>query len=85
MNVNDQVTVKLTAEGREILRNYQFKQKEILSKFKLDTDFSPITEMYTDQLWSIMNIFGSHFRDSITIGPEIHVQFKDCHSYCRNR
>lgn len=63
-NINDEIKVKLTAHGKEILDKTVTETLRILKGFDL-TDYSPYptdNEGYTKfQLWDFMRIFGAHF------------------------
>ncbi len=60
MNINDNVTVILTDYGKQILDEYRTNlEKEI--KINLDSIYHYEEDgKFREQLWAIMNIFGSH-------------------------
>lgn len=63
ININVKAKVKLTAKGAECLNNYN-RQFHISGDYVKDETMFPtnyaVEDIYEDQLWSIMHIFGSY-------------------------
>lgn len=57
MELNDQVTVKLTEAGAELLNRHNTTLKQSYPTLKLKTKYKA-GEIYKAQLWSIFNDFG---------------------------
>jgi hypothetical protein len=64
LNVNEKVSVKLTENGLEFLKEYSG-----------DMDLNLNGDILTMQLWEIMNIFGSAFMDG-TPPPFLNICFE---------
>lgn len=59
MELNDNVTVKLTEAGAKILNDQNIKLKQLFPKLYWKTNYKA-EEFYSVQLWNLFNDFGKH-------------------------
>lgn len=62
-NINDMVTVELTDVGVDILRKQHYQDSDLVFKITGESigEFEPpVNNIYTKQMWQLMNIFGTY-------------------------
>ena len=71
-NINDQIKVKLTSQGKSILDKYITEQLEKVSYLNLPADYTPYRADSRGYIkftfWEFTDIFGGHFWNG---GPQL--------------